>query len=177
MGLTPSGGIISGTRTGDIDPGVLTFILKKIAETTPDAGEAAEKLETVVSKKSGLLGVSELSNDMRDLREAIEAGNTKARLAVDKFCWTIARWIGSYVAELNGLDMFVFTGGIGENDIASRAEICAGLGALGIVLDAKRNNVRGAAVISAANSPVTVRVIPPLEDLMIVNHVVRLLNE
>jgi len=177
MGLTPSGGIISGTRTGDIDPGVLIFILKKIAEGTPNAAEAAEKLETVVSKKSGLLGVSELSNDMRDLREAIEAGNAKARLAVDKFCWTIARWIGSYVAELNGLDMLVFTGGIGENDISSRAEICAGLGALGIVLDAKRNNVRGAAVISAENSAVTVRVLPPLEDLMIVNHVVRLLNE
>jgi acetate kinase len=177
MGLTPSGGIISGTRTGDIDPGVLIFILKKIAEGTPNAAEAAEKLETVVSKKSGLLGVSELSNDMRDLREAIEAGNAKARLAVDKFCWTIARWIGSYVAELNGLDMLVFTGGIGENDISSRAEICAGLGALGIVLDAKRNNVRGATVISAENSAVTVRVLPPLEDLMIVNHVVRLLNE
>ena len=176
MGLTPTGGIISGSRTGDIDPGVLIFILKKIAETTPNTAEAAEKLETVVSKKSGLLGVSELSNDMRDLREAIEAGNAKARLAVDKFCWTIARWIGSYVAELNGLDMLVFTGGIGENDIASRAEICAGLGALGIVLDRERNNVRGAAVISAENSPVTVRVLPPLEDLMIVNHVVRLLR-
>ena len=177
MGLTPSGGIISGSRTGDIDPGVLIFILKKIAETTANAAEAADKLETVVSKKSGLLGMSELSNDMRDLREAIEAGNAKARLAVDKFCWTIARWIGSYVAELNGLDMLVFTGGIGENDIASRAEICAGLGALGIVVDPARNNVRGAAIISAENSPVTVRVIPPLEDLMIVNHVVRLLSE
>jgi acetate kinase len=177
MGLTPSGGIISGSRTGDIDPGVLIFILKKIAETTPNTADAADKLETVVSKKSGLLGISELSNDMRDLREAIEAGNAKARLAVDKFCWTIARWIGSYVAELNGLDMLVFTGGIGENDIASRAEICAGLGALGIVVDAKRNNVRGPAVISAENSPVTVRVLPPLEDLMIVNHVVRLLSE
>jgi acetate kinase len=177
MGLTPTGGIISGTRTGDIDPGVVIFILKKIAETGVSAAEAADKLETVVSKKSGLLGVSELSNDMRDLREAINAGNAKARLAVDKFTWTIARWIGSYMAELNGLDMLVFTGGIGENDINARAEICAGLGALGIVLDAKRNNVRGAAVISAENSPVIVRVIPPAEDLMIVNHVVRLLGE
>jgi len=176
MGLTPTGGIISGSRAGDIDPGVLIFILKKIAETTPDTAEAAEKLETVVSKKSGLLGVSELSNDMRDLREAIAGGNTKARLAVDKFCWTIARWIGSYVAELDGLDMLVFTGGIGENDIASRAEICAGLGALGIEVDAERNNVRGAAVISKASSKVTVRVIPPAEDLMIVNHVVRLME-
>jgi acetate kinase len=177
MALTPTSGLISGSRTGDIDPGVLIFILKKLAETTPGAAEAAEKLDTVVNKKSGLLGVSELSNDMRDLREAIAAGNAKARLAVDKFCWTIARWIGSFVAELNGLDMLVFTGGIGENDIASRAEICSGLGALGIVLDAKRNNVRGAAVISAENSPVTVRVISPLEDLMIVDHVVRLLSE
>ncbi len=176
MGLTPTGGIISGSRTGDIDPGVLLFILNKIAETTPKTADAAAKLETIVSKKSGLLGVSELSNDMRDLREAIAAGNAKARLAVDKFTWTIARWIGSYVAELGGLDMLVFTGGIGENDIASRAEICAGLGALGIAVDAGRNNVRGAAVISTANSPVTVRVIPPAEDLIIVNHVARLME-
>jgi len=177
MGLTPTGGIISGTRTGDIDPGVLLFILRKIAETAKSASEAADQLETVASKKAGLLGVSDLSNDMRDLRDAIKEGNAKARLAVDKFTWTIARWIGSYVAELNGLDMMVFTGGIGENDIVSRAEICAGLGALGIALDPVRNNVRGEAVISAENSRVTVRVIPPAEELIIVNHVVRLLAE
>jgi acetate kinase len=177
MGLTPLGGIISGTRTGDIDPGVLLFILRKIAETAKDATEAADLLEAVVSKKAGLLGVSELSSDMRDLRDAIAHGNAKARLAVGKFTWTIAKWIGGYVAELGGLDMLVFTGGIGENDIASRAEICAGLGALGIVLDTARNNVHGAAVISAEHSAVIVRVIPPAEDLMIVNHVVRLLAE
>jgi acetate kinase len=177
MALTPTSGIISGSRTGDIDPGIVIFILKKIAESTPNALEAADKLETVVSKKSGLLGVSELSNDMRELREAIKAGNAKARLAVDKFCWTISRWIGSYVAELNGLDMLVFTGGIGENDIDARAEICANLDALGIILDPQRNNVRGAATISSEHSPVTVRVIPPAEDLMIVNHVVRLMGE
>jgi len=177
MGLTPLGGIISGTRTGDIDPGVLLFILRKIAETTKDATDAADLLEVVVSKKSGLLGMSELSSDMRDLRAAIAHGNAKARLAVEKFNWTITKWIGGYVAELGGLDMLVFTGGIGENDIASRAEICAGLGALGITLDAGRNNVHGAAVISAEHSAVIVRVIPPAEDLMIVNHVVRLLAE
>jgi acetate kinase len=175
MGLTPTGGIISGTRTGDIDPGVLLFILRKIATTAKSADEAADQLEAVASKEAGLLGVSELSNDMRELRDAIKTGNAKARLAVDKFTWTIAKWIGSYVAELNGLDMLVFTGGIGENDIASRAEICAGLGALGIIVDPVRNNVRGEALISAENSPVTVRVIPPAEDLIIVNHVVRLL--
>ncbi len=174
MGLTPTGGIISGTRTGDIDPGVLLFILRKIAETAKSAAEAADKLEVVASKKAGLLGVSELSNDMRDLREAIKAGNAKARLAVDKFVWTIQKWIGSYFVELGGLDMLVFTGGIGENDIASRAEICAGLGALGIVVDPERNNVRGEATISADDSKVNVRVIPPAEDLIIVNHVLRL---
>jgi len=177
MALTPTSGIISGSRTGDIDPGIVIFILKEIAKFTPNTLEAADKLETVVSKKSGLLGVSELSNDMRDLREAINAGNAKAKLAVAKFTWTIARWIGSYVAELNGLDMLVFTGGIGENDINARAEICANLDALGIVIDPKRNNVRGPAVISTPNSQVTVRVIPPAEDLMIVNHVVRLMGK
>jgi acetate kinase len=177
MGLTPTGGIISGSRTGNIDPGVVIFILKKIAETTPNTLAAADKLETVVSKKSGLVGVSELSNDMRDLRQAIKEGNHKAQLAVDTFILTIARWIASFVVELNGLDMLVFTGGIGENDMDSRAEICSKLGALGVVLDEKRNNVRGAATISADNSRVTVRVIPPLEDLIIVNHVVRLLGK
>ena len=177
MGLTPTGGIISGTRTGDIDPGVLLFMLRKIATRAKSVEEAADILEAAVSKKAGLLGMSELSNDMRDLRSAINAGNKKARLAVDKFARAVASWAGSFFAELGGLDMLVFTGGIGENDIAVRAEICAGLSSLGIVLDSERNNVRGAAVISAENSPVTVRVIPPAEDLIIVNHVVRLLSE
>jgi acetate kinase len=177
MGLTPTGGIISGTRTGDIDPGVLLFMLRKIASQTNSVPEAADILEAAVSKKAGLLGMSDLSNDMRDLRSAINAGNKKARLAVDKFARTVASWVGSFYAELGGLDMLVFTGGIGENDIAVRAEICAGLSALGIVIDPAQNNVRGAAVISAEGSPVKVRVIPPAEDLIIVNHVVRLLSE
>jgi acetate kinase len=177
MGLTPLGGIISGSRTGDIDPGVLLFILRKIAETVRNTTEAADLLEAVVSKKAGLLGVSELSSDMRDLRDAIAHGNAKARLAVEMFTWTIAKWIGGYVAELGGLDMLVFTGGIGENDIATRAEVCAGLVTLGIKLDKSRNNIQGAAQISADHSPVMVRVIPPAEELMIVNHVVRLLAE
>jgi acetate kinase len=177
MGLTPTGGLISGTRTGDIDPGVLLFILRKIAETAPSAAAAADQLEVVAAKKAGLLGVSGLSNDMRELREAIAQGNSKARLAVDKFVWTLRKWIGGFIAELGGLDMLVFTGGIGENDIDSRAEVCSGLESLGIILDRERNNVRGAATISAAGSPVAVRVIPPAEDLIIVNHVLRLMNE
>lgn len=181
MGLTPTGGLISGTRTGDIDPGVLLFILRKIGERTTGTAEAADELETVAAKKAGLLGVSGLSNDMRDLREAIKAGNKSARLAVEQFTWTVKKWIGAFTAELGGVDMLVFTGGIGENDIDSRAEICAGLDALGIVLDAERNKkcveARGAAVISAEGSPAEVRVIPPAEDLMIVNHVLRLMGE
>jgi acetate kinase len=177
MGLTPTGGIISGTRTGDIDPGVLLFILRKIAATGKSVDEAADQLEYVASKKSGLLGMSGLSNDMRELRNAIDTGNPRARLAVDKFNWTIAKWIGGFFAELGGLDMLVFTGGIGEYAMQARAEICEGLSALGIVLDPVRNDVLGPAIISADNSPVTVRVISTAEDLMIVNHVLRLMQE
>jgi acetate kinase len=176
MGLTPTGGLISATRTGDIDPGVLLFILRKIAETTVSASEAADKLEAVASKKAGLLGVSGVSSDMRELRSAIQNGSVQARLAVDQFVSAIRRFIGAYAAEMGGLDMLVLTGGIGENDPDTRAEICAGLECLGIVLDAARNGVRGAATISADGSAVEVRVIPPAEDLMIVNHVVRLMG-
>jgi acetate kinase len=175
MGLTPTGGLISGTRTGDIDPGVLLFILRKIAETTPNTNEAAGKLEEAVARQAGLLGVSGLSNDMRDLRTAIGQGNSQARLAVDQFVYTIRKWIGAYVAELGGLDMLVFTGGIGVYSPETRAEICAGLEALGIMLDPERNRAHNAATISTSSSPVAVRVLPPEEDLMIVNHVVRLL--
>jgi acetate kinase len=175
MGLTPTGGIISGSRTGDIDPGVLLFILRDIMKTAKSAAEAADKLEALADEQSGLKGISDLSADMRDLRTAIKSRNANARLAVDKFTWTIMKWIGSYVAELNGLDMLVFTGGIGVNDIATRAEICSGLGALGIVIDPAHNNVQAAATISAQDSRVVVRVIPPAEDLVIVKHVVRLL--
>ena len=176
MGLTPTGGIISATRTGDIDPGVLLFILRKIAATTPSTKEAADQLEAVASEKAGLLGVSGVSSDMRDLRRAIQKGNVQARLAVDQFIHTIRKFIGAYIAELGGIDMLVLTGGIGVNDTETRAEICAGLEPLGIVLDPARNNVRGAATISTSASRVEIRVIPPEEDLMIVNHVVRLLG-
>jgi acetate kinase len=177
MGLTPTGGIVCGTRTGDIDPGVLIYILRKLIDKGMSATEAADELEAIASKKAGLLGISELSNDMRDLRDAINAGNAKARLAVDQFNWTVMKTIGGYVAELGGLDMLVFTGGIGENDINARGEICSQLGGIGVILDPERNKARGNATISTDNSPVKVRVIPPAEDLVIVNHVIRLLGK
>ena len=177
MGLTPTGGIISGSRTGDIDPGVLLFLLRKLAENSKNTLDAANRLEKIVNKQSGLLGLSELTNDMRALRKAIAEGNAAARLAVDEFTYVLRKYIGAYIAVLGGLDMLVFTGGIGENDTATRAEACAGLESLGILLDAELNQARGAVKISAGGSPVTVRVIPPEEDLMIANHVCRLLDE
>ncbi len=176
MGLTPTGGLISGSRTGDIDPGVLLFLLRGLAARLPGTVAAADELEKIVSKQSGLLGVSGLTNDMRSLRAAIGEGNAAARLAVDEFCYVLRKFIGAYTAVLGGLDMLVFTGGIGENDAATRAEACAGLEDMGIILDLARNASRGEATISADGSPVTVRVIPPAEDLMIVGHVLRLMR-
>ena len=177
MGLTPTGGLISGSRTGDIDPGVLLFILRKLSDSATNTAEAANQLEKIVNKQSGLQGVSQLTNDMRSLREAIAKNNHAARLAVDEFTYVIRKFIGSYVAVLGGLDMLVFTGGIGENDAATRAEVCSGLESMGILLDPDLNNSRGEAKISASVSSVIVRVIPPAEDLMIVNHVCRLLEQ
>jgi acetate kinase len=177
MGLTPTGGLISGSRTGDIDPGVLLFILRKLADTATNTADAANQLEKIVNKQSGLLGVSQLTNDMRALRQAIAEGNKDARLAVDEFTYSIRKFIGSYVAALGGLDMLVFTGGIGENDAATRSEVCSGLESLGILLDPALNNARGETRISASGSPVSVLVIPPAEDLMIVNHVCRMLGD
>ena len=177
MGLTPTGGLISGSRTGDIDPGVLLFLLRNVGEKTKDASEAADQLEKIVNKQSGLLGLSKHTNDMRALRKAIAEGNAAARLAVDEFTYAIRKYIGSYMAVLGGLDMLVFTGGIGENDAATRAEACAGLESLGILLDAELNRARGEAKISASGSPVAVRVIPAEENLAMVNHVRRLLDE
>ena len=175
MGLTPTGGIISGSRTGDIDPGVLLFILRELMKTHANIGNAANELEKIINKQSGLAGVSGLTNDMRALREAIGQGNAAARLAVDQFVYVLRKYIGSYIAVLGGLDMLVFTGGIGEHDNATRAEVCAGMESMGIVLDQARNNSHGEATISADNSSVAVRVISPAEDLMIVEHVCRLL--
>jgi acetate kinase len=176
MGLTPTGGLISGSRTGDIDPGVLLYMLRDMAHRIHNTTDAATELEGVVAKKSGLLGVSKVSNDMRELRDKIASGSADSRLAVDLFIYSIRKFIGSYVAVLGGLDMLVFTGGIGQNDADTRREVCEPLAALGIKLDAERNKTREAAVVSADDSAVQVRVMAPAEDLMIVRHTLRLLR-
>jgi acetate kinase len=179
MGLTPTGGIISSGRTGDIDPGVLLYILRDLkaddGNTSPSRDEAANKLETLVNRRSGMVGVSGMS-DMRDLRGAIQAGNTLAAMAVGQFTYAIRKFIGAYVAILCGLDMLVFTGGIGEHDAATRQEICGCLEDLGIKIDPERNKSaqkdhNGQALVSSDDSAVKVVVLSPLEDLMIANHV------
>ena len=177
MGLTPTGGIISGSRTGDLDPGIMLFVLRHIAEKEPDANKAAEALEKVVNKQSGLLGLSHLDSDMRAIRKAIGEGDQHARLAVDEFTYVLKKFIGSYIAILGGLDALVFTGGIGENDPETRAEVCLGLDSFGIELNSTLNSqAKGESIISTAQSKVAIHVIPPAEDLMIVNHVASLLE-
>ena len=175
MGLTPTGGLISATRTGDIDPGVLLFLLRQLADSHPDTSAAADALEQTVNRESGLLGVSGVSSDMRALRNAIAAGSAAARLAVDLFTTSIRRFIGAYIAQLGGLDMLVFTGGIGQHDSATRAEVCRGLDALGIKLDQARNAAHDPHRISADDSRVLVRMLAPAEDLIIVRHVLQIL--
>jgi acetate kinase len=185
MGLTPTGGIISGGRTGDIDPGVLLYILRDLKAEDGSAAlsrdDAANKLETLVNRKSGMLGTSEGMSDMRDLRDAIQQGNALAKMAVGQFTYVIRKFIGSYVAILCGLDVLVFTGGIGEHDVDTRQEICGCLEYLGIVIDPERNkslkkDSNGHAIISADHSAVKVMVLSPLEDLMIAEHVWSLLH-
>jgi acetate kinase len=185
MGLTPTGGIVSSGRTGDIDPGVLLYILRDFKPDgdggTLSRDDAANKLETLVNRKSGMVGISGGMSDMRDLRGAIQAGNALAAMAVAQFTYVIRKFIGSYFAVLGGLDMLVLTGGIGEHDAATRQEICAGLEELGIAIDRERNeslqkDANDQAIISAGHSGVKVMVIPPLEDLMIANHVGSLMH-
>jgi acetate kinase len=186
MGLTPAGGIVSSGRTGDIDPGVLLYVLRdlkpKDGKGTLNRDEAADRLETLVNRKSGLTGISGGMSDMRDLREAISKGNPQAAMAVANFVYAIRKFLGSYVVALGGLDMLVFTGGIGEHDAETRHDVCAGLEELGIAIDAERNqslqeDANDHAIISTEESKVKVMVIPPLEDLMIANHVYSLMHE
>ncbi len=167
MGFTPAAGLVMGTRTGDLDPGVVAF-LAHIEQMT------ALQFDDLVNRESGLLGVSETSSDMRDLL-AREGEDVRAAEAVALFCYQAKKWVGAFAAALGGLDTVVFSAGIGERSAAIRARICEGLGFLGIVLDDERNTDH-AAVISTDVSRVTVRVIPTDEELMIARSVSRLLR-
>ena len=164
MGLTPTGGVIMGTRTGDLDPGVLVTLLR--------SGYGADDLDSLVNHHSGLLGVSGLSNDMRQLLQARDK-NPEARLAIEMFCYSTRKSIGAMAAVLGGIDMLVFTGGIGEHSAPVRHEICSRLKYLGIVLDEAAND-RNANTLGAEPGNCDLRIIPADEDLEIALHTQRL---
>lgn len=161
MGLTPLEGMIMGTRCGDMDPAIVTFIMES-EKLSP------QEMSNVMNKKSGMLGISGVSSDFRDIEEAANNGNKNARLALDMFCYRVRKYIGSYAAALGGVDAIVFTAGVGENSTTVRTQICQGLEFLGIKLDNEKNKLRGEArFINATDSKVKVLVIPTNEELMI----------
>jgi acetate kinase len=168
MGFTPTGGLMMGTRTGDLDPGVLVHVLRRHA-LTPEA------LSALVAEQSGLLGVSETTADMQTLLDR-EATDDRAREAIELFCYQVRKHIGALVAVLGGLQTLVFTGGIGENAAPVRARICTGLDFLGIAIDPDRN-AANSAIVSPDGGAVTVRVMPAEEDRMIARHTFVLLKQ
>ena len=161
MGFTPLEGLVMGTRSGDIDPAIVTY-MREVEHL--DLGEANE----ILNKKSGVLGISGVSSDFRDLERAAEEGNERAQLALKVFAHKVRFYIGAYIAEMNGCDAIVFTAGVGENDIGMRDIICNDLGNLGIKLDVVKNRVRGKeCIISRDDSRVKLILIPTNEELMI----------
>ena len=171
MGLTPVEGLVMGTRCGDVDLGAITFLMEK-------EGLDAAGVNAVINKKSGVMGVSGVSSDMRDIEAAIAAGNERAKLALDMFEYRLLKYIGAYTAALNGVDVLVFTGGIGENQMQTRDYICRGLEYLGVKYNAELNGkTRGEEIeISTPDSKVRVVVIPTDEELTIASDTVALVN-
>jgi acetate kinase len=168
MSFTPTAGLVMGTRTGDLDPGVMTYLMRS-------EGLSIDQLDDLVNKQSGLLGLSETSSDMRDL-SARAADDPRAAEAVLVFCYQARKYIGALTAALGGLDTLVFAGGIGEHSSEVRGRICQGLEFLGVHLEASRN-ASDAPVISTVDSRVTVRVIPTNEELVIVRETQRVLGK
>ena len=161
MGLTPLAGVPMGTRSGDLDAAVVQFIMNKY-------GMSADECLNMLNKKSGVLALSGVSSDFRDIENGANEGNEDCALALDKFAYEVRKYIGSYAAALGGLDCLVFTAGVGENSASMRARICEGLEFLGVKIDPEKNNIRGKeAIISTDDSKVTVWVIPTNEELMI----------
>lgn len=161
MGFTPLDGLVMGTRSGAVDPAVVTFISEK-------EGISAEDTINILNKKSGVLGISGVSSDFRDLETAMEEGNERATLAVNVFARRVKTYIGAYMAMMNGADAIVFTAGVGENDAGIRKLVCENMEGLGIHFDLSKNNVRGEErILSTEGSPVKILLIPTNEELMI----------
>ena len=170
LGFTPLDGLMMGTRCGSIDPAIVTYMISTLGMT---AGEA----ESLMNRKSGLLGISGISHDLRDVRDAAEEGNERAILAYEMYSNTVKRFIGQYVFEMAGVDAIVFAGGVGENDVRMRHMILNGLEPLGIALDPEKNKLRGGErSISTDDSQVSILIIPTNEELMIVKDVTRILD-
>lgn len=170
MGLTPLEGLMMGTRSGDIDGGAITFLEKKL-------GLDADGMSNLLNKKSGLLGISGISSDMREIDAAVEQGNERAKIALDMYNYRIKKYVGAYAAAMGGCDIIVFTAGVGENQYSMREQVCAGMEYMGVKLDVEKNKtVRGEeAIISTPDSKVTVCVIPTDEELMIATDTMNLL--
>ena len=170
MGLTPLEGLVMGTRCGDIDPAIIKFIMEK-------EGISIEEMDKIMNKKSGLLGISGISNDSRDVSEAAKNGNKRAQMALELFDYRIVKYIGAYIAAMGGADAIVFTAGIGENQWETRENIIEQLGFLGIKLDKEANKVRGEEKeISTPDSKIRVFVIPTNEELMIARDTMALIS-
>lgn len=172
MGLTPVEGLMMGTRVGDIDAGALTFIMEK-------EGLDATGLSDLVNKKSGVLGIFEVSSDMRELEDAVARGEERAQLAENMYFYRIKKYIGAYAAALGGVDIIVFTGGVGENQATCRAGVCQGLEYMGVKIDEPYNaTIRGKeTIISTADSKVKVVVIPTDEEFMIASDTMTILKK
>ena len=170
MGLTPLEGLMMGTRCGDIDGGAITYIMKKEG-LTPD------EMSTLLNKKSGVLGMFEKSSDMRELEDAVARGEERAILTENMYFYRITKYIGAYAAAMDGVDVILFTGGVGENQATARAGVCKTLGYLGVKIDPEKNKVRSKeAIISTDDSKVKVVVIPTDEELMIATDTMDILN-
>lgn len=171
MGLTPLAGVMMGSRSGDIDASAVTYIMEKL-------GLQPQEMAEYLNKQSGVLGISGVSSDMREVEAAAADGNSRARLALDMYCYRIKKYIGAYAATMGGVDIIVWTAGVGENQTDVREDSCKGLEFLGIKIDHEANNTQGKeAVISAPDSKVTVCVIPTDEELMIAKDTMALLQK
>ena len=171
MGFTPLEGLVMGTRSGDIDPAIVTYIREK--ETLPQG-----RVNEILNKESGMLGISGISSDFRDIEEAVAEGNERAALALKVFAHKVKFYIGAYIAEMNGVDAIVFTAGVGENDVTMRELICNEMGNLGIKLDLVKNKVRGKeTIISMDDSKVKILLVPTNEELMIARDTLKLVTK